>query len=55
MNKDVKVTITLNGSELTEGVIDNGITYVPLRALAKALGATVTYDSESKTVNVEKE
>lgn len=55
VNKDVKVTITLNGSELTEGVIDNGITYVPLRALAEALGATVTYDSESKTVNVEKE
>lgn len=55
VNKDVKVTITLNGSELTEGVIDNGITYVPLRALAEALGATVSYDSESKTVNVEKE
>lgn len=55
VNKDVKVTITLNGKKLTEGVLDTGITYVPVRALAEALGAKVTYDAGSKTVNVEKE
>lgn len=55
VNKDVKVTITLNGSKLTEGVLDTGITYVPVRILAEALGAKVTYDAASKTVNVVKE
>ncbi|MOA10026.1 hypothetical protein D3C78_1298960 [compost metagenome] len=55
MNKDVKVTITLNGTKLTDGVLDTGITYVPVRALAEALGAKVTYDAASKTVNVVKE
>lgn len=55
VNKDVKVTITLNGKKLTEGVLDTGVTYVPVRALAEALGAKVTYDAASKTVNVEKE
>lgn len=55
VNKDVKVTITLNGSKLTDGVLDTGITYVPIRVLAEALGAKVTYDAASKTVNVVKE
>ncbi|WP_410514558.1 M15 family metallopeptidase [Paenibacillus sp. BR2-3] len=51
-NKDLKVTITLNGQKLTEGVVDEGITYVPVRILAEALGATVTYDPGSKTVDI---
>lgn len=55
VNKDVKVTITLNGKKITEGILDTGVTYVPVRALAEALGAKVTYDAASKTVNVEKE
>lgn len=55
VNKDVTVTINLNGNKLTDGVLDTGITYVPIRALAEALGAKVTYDAASKTVNVVKE
>lgn len=55
MNKDVTVTINLNGRKLTDGVLDTGITYVPIRALAEALGAKVTYDAVTKTVNVVKE
>lgn len=55
VNKDIKVSITLNGSKITEGVLDGGTTYVPVRALAEALGAKVTYDAESKTVHVVKE
>lgn len=31
VNKDVKVTITFNGKKLTEGVLDTGVTYVPVR------------------------
>ncbi|KWX70482.1 M15 family metallopeptidase [Paenibacillus jilunlii] len=52
VNKDVEVSVTLNGVKLTVGVLDNGTTYVPIRALAEALGAKVTYDPASKTVNV---
>ncbi|AIQ70404.1 M15 family metallopeptidase [Paenibacillus graminis] len=52
VNKDVEISITLNGVKLTAGVLDNGTTYVPVRALAEALGAKVTYDPASKTVNV---
>lgn len=55
VNKDVKVTIVLNGSKLTDGVLDAGTTYVPVRALAEALGAKVTYDAVSKTVNIVKD
>lgn len=52
VNKDVEITVNLNGTKLTVGVLDNGTTYVPVRALAEALGAKVVYDPVSKTVNV---
>ncbi|MHA6530240.1 M15 family metallopeptidase [Paenibacillus sp. BAC0078] len=52
VNKDVEITVNLNGAKLTVGVLDNGTTYVPVRALAEALGAKVAYDPVSKTVNV---
>lgn len=52
VDKDIKITITLNGLKLTEGVLDNDTTYAPLRILAEALGAKVTYDAGSKTVNI---
>jgi peptidoglycan LD-endopeptidase CwlK len=55
VNKDVTVTINLNGRKLTDGVLDTGTTYVPIRALAEALGAKVTYDAVTMTVNVVKE
>ncbi|WP_379131655.1 M15 family metallopeptidase [Paenibacillus sp. sgz500958] len=53
VNKEVKVAITLNGKKLTEGILDDGTTYVPVRVLAEALGAKVTYDPGSKTVDIE--
>ncbi|MDQ0192531.1 M15 family metallopeptidase [Paenibacillus wynnii] len=52
LNKDAKVTITINGQKLTEGFIDSGTTYAPIRAIAQALGATVTFDPGSKTVDI---
>lgn len=53
VNKDITVSILLNGKKLTDGVLDTGTTYVPVRALAEALGAKVTYDAATKTVNIE--
>ncbi|WNS43887.1 M15 family metallopeptidase [Paenibacillus sp. MMS20-IR301] len=55
MNTGVKVNVTLNGQALTTGVLDSVTTYVPVRVIAEALGAKVTYDPVSKTVNIVKE
>lgn len=52
VNTEVKVNITLNGQKLTTGVLDSVTTYAPVRAIAEALGAKVTYDALSKTVNI---
>ncbi|NOU82677.1 hypothetical protein GC101_27830 [Paenibacillus sp. LMG 31459] len=55
VNTDIKVNITLNGQKLTTGVLDSVTTYAPVRTIAEALGAKVTYDALSKTVNIIKE
>jgi peptidoglycan L-alanyl-D-glutamate endopeptidase CwlK len=55
VNTDIKVNITLNGQKLTTGVLDSVTTYAPVRAVAEALGAKVTYDPVNKTVNIIKE
>jgi peptidoglycan L-alanyl-D-glutamate endopeptidase CwlK len=55
VNTDIKVNITLNGQKLTTGVLDSVTTYAPVRVIAEALGAKVTYDAVSKTVNIVKE
>lgn len=52
------MTVTLNGKALSfaaEPVIVNGRLLVPYRPIAEAIGATVDYDSASKTVTVTKE
>ncbi|CAH1058837.1 N-acetylmuramoyl-L-alanine amidase [Paenibacillus pseudetheri] len=54
VNKGVKVTVNVNGKKVADGVLDNGTTYTPARAVAEALGATVVYDAETKTVNITK-
>ncbi|MEK3867703.1 MULTISPECIES: N-acetylmuramoyl-L-alanine amidase [Paenibacillus] len=52
VNKDVKVTVNVNGKKVADGVLDNGTTYTPARAVAEALGATVVYDAKTKTVDI---
>ncbi|KTD88194.1 N-acetylmuramoyl-L-alanine amidase [Paenibacillus etheri] len=53
-NNDNKVAVLVNGKKVADGVLDNGTTYTPARAVAEALGATVVYDAETKTVNITK-
>jgi N-acetylmuramoyl-L-alanine amidase CwlA len=53
VNKDVKVCIVVNGKKIADGVLDAGTTYTPARAVAEALGAKVTWDAKTKTVNIE--
>lgn len=52
---DQAITVTLNGVKITSGILENGITYAPVRAVAEALGAQVTYDAASRTVNLVRE
>lgn len=53
--ENLELTIMLNGRKLTSGLVENGITYAPVRAIAEALGAQVVYDAASRTVNLTKE
>lgn len=54
VSNDNKVSVLVNGKKVADGVLENGTTYTPARAVAEALGATVTYDAVSKTVNITK-
>lgn len=54
--KDVKVSkaiTVVNGSKLAEeSVLIDGRTYVPLAAIGKAIGATVSWDNKTKTATL---
>jgi len=45
-------TVQVNGVKVAVGFLDQGVTYAPVRALAAALGAQISYDSGSKTVHI---
>lgn len=47
--------VIVNGRELSEkGEVKTGVTYVPVRAVAEALGASVKWDGETRTVTITK-
>lgn len=46
-----RVTVTINGKKF-DGVLIGDSTYAPLRALAEAMGYTVTWDEATKTVDI---
>ncbi len=49
------LTLRVGGARLSEpAAIINGITYIPLRAYADAIGASVSYNSATKTMTVSK-
>ncbi|KOR76863.1 N-acetylmuramoyl-L-alanine amidase [Paenibacillus solani] len=47
-----KVNVIVNGKEILGGKLENGVTYVPLRAISEALDAKVTWDNKTRTVTV---
>lgn len=51
-NKDVKVNVVVDGKKVGDGYLDAGTTYTPARLVAEALGAVVTWDAKTKTVNI---
>lgn len=49
-----KVAVTVNGQKVADGFIIDGLTMVPARAVAEALGATVNWDGQQKKVDIVK-
>lgn len=47
-----KVHVVVNGKQIADGKLENGVTYVPLRAIGEALGARVSWDNKTKTATV---
>ncbi|OKP88384.1 hypothetical protein A3844_08425 [Paenibacillus helianthi] len=54
VKRDVKVTVKVDGKKIEDGVLDEGVAYLPVRAVAEALGLTVGWDQVSKTVTLTK-
>lgn len=49
-----KVKVTVNGQAVSDGLQDTtkGVTYVPVRTVAEALGANVVWDAATDTVKI---
>jgi len=52
--KIIPVNVVINGKEIADGHIINGVTYAPVRALAEEFGAKIAWDQAKKTVTVTK-
>lgn len=52
LKKEVMAAIKVNGVKIADGVLEKGVTYVPVRLLAEALGAQVGYNSDTRTVEI---
>ncbi|WP_081735312.1 N-acetylmuramoyl-L-alanine amidase [Paenibacillus gorillae] len=50
------VEVRVDGKKLADGLYDDkaGVTYVPVRAVAEALGADVKWDGKAKKVDIDK-
>lgn len=47
-----KVNVTVNGKQIKDGKLVDGVTYVPLRAVGEALGAEIGWDNKTKTATI---
>jgi len=45
-------TVFVNGQQISDGVLVNGRTLVPLRVIAEAMGCEVAWDPSSKTATI---
>lgn len=52
LKSDIIAVVKVNGVKVADGVLEKGITYVPVRIIAEALGAQVGYDSATRTVEI---
>lgn len=54
VKSDVVAAVKVNGVKIADGLLENGVTYVPVRAVAEALGAKVGFDALTRTVEITK-
>jgi peptidoglycan L-alanyl-D-glutamate endopeptidase CwlK len=47
-----KANVVVNGSKAKDGVVIDGLVYVPLREVSERLGATIAWDNVSKTASI---
>ncbi|MGE7718059.1 N-acetylmuramoyl-L-alanine amidase [Priestia megaterium] len=47
-----KVNVTVNGKQIKDGKLIDGVTFVPLRAVGEAVGAKIDWDNGSKTATI---
>ncbi|OPG98928.1 hypothetical protein B2I21_09720 [Chryseobacterium mucoviscidosis] len=47
-----KAIVIVNGEKIKDGVLINGETYVPLRAIGESIGAKIGWDNKSKTATL---
>lgn len=47
-----KVNVVVNGKQIKDGKLVEGVTYVPLRAVGEALGAKIGFNNKTKTATV---
>lgn len=48
-----EIKIKVNSSKIDNGVLIDGITYVPLRSIGEAMGAKIGWDSKTKTATLD--
>lgn len=48
-----KVNVIVNGKRIKDGKLENGVTYVPLRAVGDALGAKIGWNKGTKTATLD--
>ncbi|WP_405104515.1 M15 family metallopeptidase [Paenibacillus sp. FSL K6-1217] len=48
----MKVAVQVNGKKIADGWLDGGVTYVPARKIAEALGAQIAYHPAVNTVEI---
>lgn len=47
-----RAIVVVNGSKIKDGVLINGETYVPLRAIGESIGAKIGWDNKTKTATL---
>jgi peptidoglycan L-alanyl-D-glutamate endopeptidase CwlK len=52
VKSEITASVKVNGVKIAEGIMENGITYAPVRVIAEALGAQVGYNPATKTVDI---
>lgn len=48
----MKVAVQVNGRKIADGWLEGGVTYVPARKIAEALGAQIAYHPAANTVEI---